>query len=114
MDILKEIHQVTSKKNPFYEERYTNRRVTKLSEETGECSQAFLSVTSEENSKKKTWTDVREEAVDSAIVGLDIALTRFPGEEELTDEEIVAAVEAMLKKKLQKWLKKIAKKQDTI
>lgn len=114
MDILKEIYQVANKKQPNYDERYTNRRVTKLSEETGECSQAFLSVTSEENSKNKSWEDVREEAVDAVIVGLDIALTRFPGEEKLTDEEITKEVEAMIAKKLKKWLKKVKKKQDTI
>jgi NTP pyrophosphatase (non-canonical NTP hydrolase) len=114
MNILKDIYKIANAKQPHYDERYLNRRVTKMSEETGECSQAFLSVTSEENSKNKTFTDVREEAVDAAIVSLDVAMTRFPGEENLSEDEIIALVEAMVSKKLKKWVKKVKKKQDTI
>lgn len=114
MDILQQIFEVVNKRNPAYSERYTNRRVTKLSEETGECSQAFLSITSEENGKNKTWEDVREEAVDAAIVGLDIALTKFPGEEDWDDEKLYTEVENMIAKKLAKWKKKLKNKTDTI
>ena len=53
--------------------------MTKLLEEIGEVSQAFLSVTSESNDKKKTWADVREEAADVLIIAADIALTALDG-----------------------------------
>ncbi len=112
MDILQKIYEVTSKRNPAYDERYLSRRVIKIGEESGEVSEAFLSVTSDSNGKNKTFTDVREEAVDTAIVGLDIALTKFPGEEKMTDEELYQAVEAMLIKKLNKWKKKLKDKTD--
>lgn len=112
MDILPQIYGVTSKRNPTYNERYLSRRVIKIGEESGEVSEAFLSVTSDSNGKNKTFIDVREEAVDTAIVGLDIALTKFPGEEEWTDEQLYAAVEEMIAKKLAKWRKKLKDKTD--
>ncbi|MCK9531856.1 MAG: MazG-like family protein [Gammaproteobacteria bacterium] len=112
MDILQQIFEVVNKRQPLYQERYTHRRVTKLSEETGEVSEAFLSVTSESNGKNKTFEDVREEAVDSAIVALDIALTKFPGEEDWDDEQLYTAVEDMIAKKLKKWKKKLKDKTD--
>ena len=112
MKILEEIYEVVQKRQPNFSERYTHRRVTKLGEETGEVSEAFLSVTSESNGKNKTWTDVREEAVDATIVALDIALTKFPGEEHMTDEQLYDAVEDMIAKKLKKWKKKLKDKTD--
>lgn len=112
MDILKQIYEVVNKRQPTFSERYTHRRTSKLAEETGEVNEAFLSVTSESNGKNKTWTDVREEAVDSAIVALDIALTRFPGEENWSDDQLYAAVEDMIAKKLKKWKKKLKDKTD--
>lgn len=114
MDILQQIYEVTNKRNPVYDERYLSRRVIKVGEESGEISEAFLSVTSESNSKNKTFEDVREEAVDTAIVALDIALTKFPGEEEMDDEQLYAAVENMIAKKLTKWRKKLKDKKDII
>ena len=114
LNILRDIFDVVNKRRPTYDEYYFIRRITKLGEESGELSEAGLSVTSETNSKNKTFTDCREEAVDSAIVALDIALTRFPGEEALTDEQIVLEVEKMISKKLKKWKKKLKDKQDTM
>ena len=84
-----------------------DRRIMKLSEETGEANNAFLCVTSDKNSKNKTWDDFREEAVDSAIMGLDLALTELPIDEGKTQEEIVEAVEKMFKLKLEKWSKQL-------
>lgn len=112
MEILRHIYEVVQKRQPTFSERYTHRRVTKLGEETGEVSEAFLSVTSESNGKNKTWIDVREEAVDSAIVALDIALTKFPGEEDWDDDKLYLAVEDMIAKKLKKWKKKLKDKTD--
>lgn len=112
MDILKEIFDVVNKRRPKYDEYYLARRIIKLGEEKGETSEAFLSVTSESNGKNKTWIDVREEAVDSAIVALDIALTKFPGEEDWDEEKLYEAVDAMIAKKLKKWKKKLKDKTD--
>jgi hypothetical protein len=52
------------------------------------------------NPRGSTHDDVREEAVDTAIMGIDIALTPKPGE---TPEQAVAAVVAMFERKLSKW-----------
>lgn len=49
-------------------------------EELGELAEAYLGVTSSNNGKNKTWSDVREEIVDVLIVSLDLALTPLPGE----------------------------------
>ena len=52
------------------------RRVIKLSEEIGEHAEAYLNASSTNNNgKKKTWDDVREEAADSLIVAVDVGLT---------------------------------------
>lgn len=114
MDILQQIFEVVNKRNPQYDERYTSRRVIKVNEESGEVSEAFLSITSDSNGKNKTWEDVREEAVDTAIVALDIALTKFPGEESWDDEKLYTEVENMIAKKLAKWKKKLKNKSDTM
>lgn len=60
-----------------------HRRTTKLIEELGELSQAWLNVTSSSNSKQKTWNDVREEIADCLIVALDIAWTPLPNESDV-------------------------------
>lgn len=88
------------------------RKMIKLSEECGEASEAYLYVTTEINHKEKTWDDLREEAIDTAIVGIDIALTRLPIDADLTDAEIREAVDKMFQKKLDKWMKKLANNQD--
>ena len=41
------------------------RRIIKLSEETGETSEAFLYASIPDNRKNITWNDFREEAIDS-------------------------------------------------
>lgn len=54
------------------------RRTIKLFEEAGEVAGAYLPVTSVYNGKGKTWGDVLEEAVDTFILAVDIALTPRP------------------------------------
>jgi NTP pyrophosphatase (non-canonical NTP hydrolase) len=76
------------------------RKVIKLSEETGELSEAFLGVTSKINRKHKKWEDVREEAIDVAIIALDIALKcRLPGDPRTN-------VIKWFKRKVGKWTKR--------
>ena len=77
------------------------RRVLKTTEEVGELAEAALSVTSESNAKDKRWIHVIEEAVDVAIMGLDVALTK--PETGFTDEEWQRVVYAMFAQKLHKW-----------
>lgn len=89
-----------------------HRRITKTGEELGELGEAFLYVTSIENSKNKTWEDVREEAVDIILMGVDIALTPLPGDEEKSPEEIEQDVVNMIVKKLEKWKAQIAAGKD--
>lgn len=78
------------------------RRVAKVSEELGELSEAYLNVTSAANAKNKTWGDVREEAIDTAIVAIDVALTPHPTET-LSAEEIKSDAQMILRRKLAKW-----------
>lgn len=87
------------------------RRIGKLAEEYGELWEAFLNVTSLHNGKNKSWRDVREEAIDLAIVSLDIVATRLPGDEGKTDEELCLEIIEIIETKLVKWDKtKIAKR----
>lgn len=80
------------------------RRLIKLGEELGEASEAYLvATTTAKSRKKKTTADLREELIDLGIVALDCALTRMPGEENATDEEIEAAIMEVLATKLAKW-----------
>lgn len=51
------------------------RRYIKLMEEIGEVAEAYLNITSKNNFKLKSWSDVREEILDCFIVCLDIVLT---------------------------------------
>jgi NTP pyrophosphatase (non-canonical NTP hydrolase) len=85
----------------------------KLGEEYGEACQAFLSVSSENNSKKKSWADVREELVDVLVVTLDLLCHQMPDEKDMTREEKFASVEKIFDHKLDKWVKKIKKSEDT-
>lgn len=78
-EIISSVIDLVAQANPTRAQPSLERRVTKLLEEIGEISQAFLSVTSANNDKKKTWSDVREEAADVLIVALDIALTPLDG-----------------------------------
>jgi hypothetical protein len=101
------------------------RKMMKTMEEVGELSEAVMGVTSSTNYKNKTWEDVLEEAVDVAIMGLDVALTIPPHECSLischdalngkpTQEDVEVRREkvmAMFKKKLGIWEEKIEARQ---
>lgn len=80
------------------------RRILKIGEEYGEASEAYLVCTTTSPTRKvKTFIDLREELIDIAIVALDCAATRMPGEEHLTDEEVIELVMHMQAVKLRKW-----------
>ena len=76
------------------------RRIIKLNEEAGELSEAFLGSTSKTNRKHKKWADVREEAVDTAIIALDIALTCHEAGDPKEDTI------KWFKRKINKWLRR--------
>lgn len=84
-----------------------SRRTLKLCEEAGETAEAYLYVTSVNNRKNITWDDLREEAIDAAVVGLDIALTRLLIDSGKTSEEIEQEVIEVIERKLAKWQKQI-------
>lgn len=100
MDVIEAVRVANLKRT------HTNliRRMLKVVEELGEASEAYLNVTSAANAKEKTYEDVREELIDTAIVTLDCALTRFPGEENRTDESIRAEIDELFVRKLAKWV----------
>ena len=100
MDIMKEVQQVG-----LSGRRHDNivRRALKTTEEVGELAEACLSITSVCNSKDKQWLDVIEEAVDVAIMGIDIAMTRPNGWEDMTDDEWHMIVRDLFLAKLDKW-----------
>lgn len=86
------------------------RRFMKATEELGELGEAFNSVTSPNNPKQKTWADVREEAVDLAIMAIDLAFTPLPPDREEyhvygLDYEVALSenVLATFARKLDKW-----------
>lgn len=80
-----------------------SRRLHKLSEEKGEASEAYLSVSSAFNYKSKTWDDFREELVDVMIVAADILWLDYPDETGVTPEQKREYINGMFAKKLQKW-----------
>lgn len=104
-DILKLIYEANKGRRNV---RNFGRRTLKAGEELGEVSEAYLYATSIENSKNKTWEDVREEAVDIILMGVDLALTPMPGDEDKTPEEIEQEVIMWVKRKLAKWEEQIA------
>lgn len=65
--------------NPYRSPDNVRRRLLKVLEEVGEASEAYLSRTGQGNYKNKTWDDYAEEAVDTLIVLVDIALTEQEG-----------------------------------
>lgn len=82
-----------------------HRRGIKIMEELGEVAEAYLSVTSMDNTKDKSWNDVREELIDVVNTALDCAFTPLnPGE---TPEEAYKKTIAMLKHKNQRWREKL-------
>ena len=112
-DLLQEILEANKDRN------YENlpRRILKLGEEFGELSEAYLSVTSNNNSKNKNWRDVMEEAVDCAILSLDIVLTIPPPLLETAapmDKIHMLRVINMFEQKLAKWRKQLDNQNDVI
>lgn len=108
MDVINKVWEANRKRDMAI----FARRMLKLGEEYGEASQAFLSVSSENNSKNKSWEDVREELTDCIIVALDLYCHQMPDESEVTLDSKVASLHAMLDKKLKKWHKKQKHKDD--
>ena len=88
------------------------RRMIKLGEEMGEASEAYLYASTENSVKPITWIDLREEAVDTAIVAMDIALTSLPIDDGLSPAEVREKVDQMFQKKLENWRRKLSKNQD--
>ena len=107
-DIIAKVHEANKSRTMDI----FDRRVIKLGEEYGEACQAFLSVSSENNSKNKSWPDVREELVDVVIVALDLLLHEMPDESNTTLESKAAAIHSELDRKLRKWHKKQKRKDD--
>ena len=104
--------KIIQEANPGRSVKNISRRLHKLAEELGEVSEAYLYVTTEDPKKDKTWPDFREEAVDVAIVALDLALTKLPIDEDKTPEEIEQEVIAVFEQKLNKWRQQLEKGQD--
>lgn len=95
-------------RNAFPQRNFDNihRRILKLTEETGEVAEAYLYSTSSHNKKNKSFMDIREEAVDAAIVAMCIAMTPHP-----TQEDSDMAYKNMLEmfdNKISKWINKIS------
>ena len=104
MGVLKDIQAVgADTRSP----ETIERRQLKATEEVGELAEAILSATSASGAKGKTWMDIVQEAVDVAIMGIDIALTKPPGSA-YTDDEWRAVVKEMFATKLAKWKKQVA------
>ena len=83
------------------------RRILKTTEEVGELAEAALSATSKSNAKGKSWMDVVDEACDVAIMGIDIAMTKPPGQESIDDEAWRDIVKKIFALKLKKWQQQV-------
>ena len=100
MNILKLIQKVGAPQRSIITLR---DRLAKAGEELGELAEAILHHTSETNPKAKTHDDIVEEAVDLAIMAMDIALTK-PVVGDLTNKEARQRVEALFEEKAgRKW-----------
>lgn len=79
-------------------------RALKLSEEAGELAQAILSATNAPGSEYKhhTLDDVREEAVDAAIVALSLL-----AQVSETQEDFEAHLSRLMAEKCAKWREKL-------
>ena len=106
IDIIKRIKEIGYEgrdlKNLIY-------RTAKLSEEAGECNGAMISV-DKKSYKNLTYMDVLEEALDTFIVAVDIALSDFPEFTNKTEEEKNDVIFGILNKKLDKWENVIGQK----
>lgn len=89
------------------------RCLLKVGEEYGEANQAYLSVSSAGNGKNKSWSDVREELIDTLVVTTDLLLHTFPDQGDLSEDQRMAEIESILERKLKKWNKKQTKNGDT-
>ena len=98
MKILKKI----DKANPYKGYGNIERRGLKLGEEAGELADALLDATKPGGMTQKNIEHVIEEAADTLIIAVDIALT-FGTREDLSQ---------MIDKKLEKWKTQIAEKRD--
>ncbi len=103
---------VIQKLNPKRDMDNLPRRVIKLSEENGETSEAFLYAPIPNNRKNITWDDFREEAIDAAIIGIDLALTKLPVDGDKTPEQIHQEVMDVFERKLNKWEIQLANGED--
>ena len=100
MGVLKDIQEIGAvNRSPATVER----RLLKATEELGELAEAVLSATSASNAKGKTWMDVVDEACDVAIMGIDIAMTKPPGQESINDDAWRDIVKKIFALKLKKW-----------
>lgn len=113
-DIIKKIYDAKIQKGKLeIKKSRMIRRALKLSEESGEVSEAVLGVTGkeEENYKNKSYDDVREELVDSIIVAVDFLYSTFPDEkDDLSFEDVSKLREDIFNKKIDKWLAKKERK----
>lgn len=94
----------------------TDRRIIKLSEEVGELSQAYLSLTSSQNRKNMTTEDVLEEAVDCFLVSLDIALraAKWHRAQKEVYRPAREILDDMIQRKLSKWQASVLAKNDSL
>lgn len=101
MGVLKDTQRIGARDRTY---DTLERRLGKTMEELGELAEAILSVTSSSNAKGKNHMDILEEAVDVAIMGIDIALTK-PDDMSLdmSDDEWRQIVKDMFETKLAKW-----------
>jgi NTP pyrophosphatase (non-canonical NTP hydrolase) len=100
MGVLKDIQEIGAvNRSPATVER----RLLKATEELGELAEAVLSATSASNAKGKNWMDVVDEACDLAIMGIDIAMTKPPGQESIGDDAWRDVVKKIFALKLKKW-----------
>lgn len=93
MTIGEQIITMVQDTNPYRTPNNLSRRLIKVLEELGEAAEAYLGATSSHNYKDKSWDDLREEAVDSLIVLVDVALTdtKFPNPSYLIAPAITTA-----------------------
>lgn len=85
-------------------------RTAKLAEEAGECNGALISVDNK-SYKNLSYMDVLEEALDTFIVSIDIALTDFPEFNDKSQEEKNDIIFGIINKKLNKWEKTLSNKE---